>query len=161
MKLHFRHITILVLVISLFTLAPAANTFAGKINKVTFRVSTPYPPPEQSLASKHLVIWQQMITERTNGTIKFTNFFGGSLGKASEHLALVSTGAVDIVVTYGWYTPSKLPLEDFDYIFPFGPTDPYILTRAMRQINFEFPQFAKDFDKQNIVKILMGHILIL
>lgn len=156
MKLHLRYTTIFVLVISIFTFALAADTFAGKINKVKLRVSTPYPPPEQSLASTHLVAWQQMVTERTNGVIKFINFFGGSLGKASEHLDLVSTGTADIVVTYGWYTPSKLPLEDFDYIFPFGPTDPYILTRAMRQINIEFPQFAKDFEKLNVVKIFQS-----
>lgn len=156
MNLQVRHIKLLVVVISLLAISLVSNSFAGKVKNVTFRVSTPYPPPEQSLATKHLVTWQQMVTERTNGAVKFTNFFGGSLGKASEHLDLVSTGTADIVVTYGWYTPSKLPLEDFDYIFPFGPTDPYILTRAMRQINFEFPQFAKDFDKHNIVKIFQS-----
>ena len=129
---------------------------ASAAKEYTLRVSTPYPPPEQSLATKHLVTWEKMVTERSKGAIKFKNFFGGALAKAAEHLSLCSTGTVDVVVSYGWYTPSKLPLEDYDYAIPFGPTDPLILTKAMRQIYTEFPQFAADFKKNNIQKIFQS-----
>jgi TRAP-type C4-dicarboxylate transport system substrate-binding protein len=123
---------------------------------VILKVATPYPPPETSLASAHLVAWEKMVTDQTGGQVKFKNYYGGSLGKPAEHLSLVKTGAVDIVVSYGWYTPKDLPLEDYDYAFPFGPTDPLILTKAMRQIYEEFPQFAADMKKNNIVKIFQS-----
>lgn len=149
-----KHIVLAILVICV-NFFPLANEVKAE-SKITLRVSTPYPPPEQSLASDQLVTWEKMVTERTHGKIEFQNFFGGSLGKPSEHLSLVSNGTVDIVVSYGWYTPTDLPLEDFDYVFPFGPTDPYILTKAMRQIYEEFPQFKADQKKKNITRIFQG-----
>ena len=124
--------------------------------KILLKVATPYPPPESSLASAHLVAWQKMVTDQTGGTVTFKNYYGGALGKPAEHLSLVKTGAVDIVVSYGWYTPKDLPLEDYDYAFPFGPTDPLILTKAMRQIYEEYPQFKSDMARSNIVKIFQS-----
>lgn len=153
---HSKLVTYLLAAVLVMGMAFTGVARADESKSYTLRVSTPYPPPEQSLATKHLVTWEQMVTERSNGAIKFQNFYGGALGKASEHLSLCSTGTADIVVTYGWYTPSKLPLEDYDYAFPFGPTDPYILTKAMRQMYEEFPQFKADFKKQNLAKIFQS-----
>lgn len=124
--------------------------------KIILKVATPYPPPESSLASAHLVAWQKMVTDQTGGRVTFKNYYGGALGKPAEHLSLVKTGAVDLVVSYGWYTPKDLPLEDYDYAFPFGPTDPLILTKAMRQIYEEYPQFKSDMARSNIVKIFQS-----
>ena len=57
-------------------------TMAGAAQETyTLRVSTPYPPPEQALASTHLVAWEEMVTQRTGGAVRFQNFFGGALGK--------------------------------------------------------------------------------
>jgi TRAP-type C4-dicarboxylate transport system substrate-binding protein len=129
---------------------------AQAAQRIELKVATPYPPPEASLASAHLVAWQKMVTDETRGAVTFKNYYGGALGKPAEHLSLVKTGAVDMVVTYGWYTPKDLPLEDYDYAFPFGPTDPLILTSAMRQIYEEYPQFKADFARNNIVKVFQS-----
>jgi TRAP-type C4-dicarboxylate transport system substrate-binding protein len=129
---------------------------APKMRSVVLRVATPYPPPESSLATTHLVAWEKMVTQQTGGAVTFKNYYGGALGKSAEHLSLVKTGAVDLVVSYGWYTPKDLPLEDYDYAFPFGPTDPLILTKAMRQIYEEFPQFRKDMERNNIIKMFQS-----
>ena len=123
---------------------------------VTFRVSSVYPPPETALASRYLVIWEEMVTEKTGGAIKFKNYWGTVLGTPPEHLTLVQTKAVDMVVSYGWYTPTKLPLQDFDYVFPFGPTDPYIITKACRQIYEEFPQFKENLAKYNCTRVFQA-----
>ena len=119
----------------------------------TLRVSSVYPPPGQALPSLQLVTWQKMVTERTNGDIKFKNFWGAVLASPPEHLSLVQKGGADVVVSYGWYTPTKLPLQDFDYVFPFGPTDPYIVTKACRQIYEEFPEFRESLAKYNCVRM--------
>ena len=129
---------------------------AEKMKPVTLKVASPFPPPETSLGTKHLSVWQKMVTDYTGGAVTFKNYYTGAMGKPAEHLSLVKTGAVDMIVTWGWYTPKDLPLEDYDYAFPFGPTDPLILTKAMRQIYEEFPQFKKDFDRNNAVKIFQS-----
>ncbi|HOG18454.1 MAG TPA: TRAP transporter substrate-binding protein DctP [Syntrophales bacterium] len=153
MKKRFLLVSCVILVLAAFAIPAFA---AAKAKPVEIKVATPYPPPETSLASKHLVTWQKMVTDQTGGAVTFKNYYGGALGKPAEHLSLVKTGAVDMVVTYGWYTPKDLPLEDYDYTFPFGPTDPLILTKAMRQIYEEFPQFKKDFERNNAVKIFQS-----
>lgn len=122
----------------------------------TLRVASAYPPPKTSLASKYLKVWEEMVSERTNGDIKFKNYWGGSLGSAAEHLSLVQNGVVDIAVSYGWYTPSKLPLQDFDYVFPFGPIDPLIVTKACRQIYSEFQDFEKNLNKYNTTRVFQS-----
>jgi TRAP-type transport system periplasmic protein len=142
----------MVLALGIFTTV----SLAAEIKPVTLRVSSAYPPPESALASKHLVIWEEMVTQKTKGAVTFKNYWGASLGKPAEHLPLVQTGAVDLVVSYGWYTPSKLPLDDFDYVFPFGPTDPYIITKACRQMYEEFPDFKKDLAKNNATRVFQS-----
>jgi len=132
------------------------NAALGGEKTYTLVVSTPYPPPEQSLATTHLVTWEKMVTERTNGKVKFKNYFGGALGKAAEHLSLCSSGSVDIVISYGWYTPSELPLQDYDYAFPFGPSDPFIITKAMRRIYEEIPEIKAELQRQNITRIFQS-----
>ncbi|OPY91684.1 MAG: C4-dicarboxylate-binding periplasmic protein precursor [Syntrophaceae bacterium PtaU1.Bin231] len=136
-----------------FLLVFCSVAFAAEMKPVSLRVASAYPPPASALASKHLEMWEQMVTEKTKGAVTFKNFWGASLGKLPEHLSLVQSGAVDIALSYGWYTPTKLPLENFDYVFPFGPTDPYIVAKTMRTLNEEFPQFKKDLEKQNCVKM--------
>jgi len=153
MKKFFLLSICVVLLMSVCVLSAQADT---KMKPVVLKVATPYPPPESSLATAHLVAWQKMVTEQTGGAVKFKNYYGGALGKPAEHLSLVKTGAVDLVVSYGWYTPKDLPLEDYDYAFPFGPTDPLILTKAMRQIYEEFPQFRQDMARNNIVKMFQS-----
>lgn len=126
---------------------------AAEMKPVTLRVACVYPPPTSALASLHLETWEKMVTEKTKGAVTFKNFWGASLGKPPEHLSLAQSGAVDLVLSYAWYTPTKLPLENFDYIFPFGPTDPYIAVKTMRTLYEEFPQFRKDLEKNNLVKM--------
>ncbi len=71
-------------------------------------------------------------------------------------MTLVERGMADAVLTHRWYTPGKLPLGEFEYVFPFGPVDPVIVTKAKRQVFEEFPQFAKNLAKYNAMLILSG-----
>jgi TRAP-type C4-dicarboxylate transport system substrate-binding protein len=124
-----------------------------KAKEILLKVASAYPPPETTLASKQLIVWEEMVTERTKGRVTFKNYWGASLGKPPEHLSLVESGAADLALSYGWYTPTKLPLENFDYVFPFGTTNPNILTKTMRQIYEEFPDFKKDLAKHNCTRV--------
>ncbi len=132
------------------------SPFTSAKEVFTLKVSTPYPPPNQALSSKYLVTWEKMVTKDTNGHIKFLNYFGGTLGKASEQLSLVSRGIVDVVVSYGWYTPTELPLQDYDYAVPFGPDNPLIITKAMRKVYEEVPAIRKELERHNITRVFQA-----
>lgn len=124
-----------------------------EMEPVVLKMASCFPPPETSMASDYARLWEDKVTEATDGKITFENYWGCALGTPAEHLTLVEKGTVDLVVSYGWYTPTKLPLTDFDYIFPFGPIDPKIITPACRQIYEEFPEFEKDLAKYNCTRV--------
>jgi TRAP-type C4-dicarboxylate transport system substrate-binding protein len=55
--------------------------------------------------------WAEEITRRSNGKVKVTVFWNEALGKSTELVDLLGSGAVDIAATALAYTPSKLPLS--------------------------------------------------
>ena len=101
-------------------------------------------------------MWMDEVTKRTDGKITFQAFWGGAMGKAPDHLGLLEKGVVDVVSANSHYTPGKLPLGQFEYVFPFGPCDSAIVTKAKRQLISEFPEFARDLAKYNAVQILIS-----
>jgi TRAP-type C4-dicarboxylate transport system substrate-binding protein len=139
-------------IVGLMLISPALAADEA-MKPVILKMTAYTPPPETSLTSSQTVMWQEMVTAKTKGMLTFKNYWAGALAKPAEHITMVQTGAADLAQTYGWYTPTKLPLENFDYTFPFGPTDPYIVTQAMRQIYEEFPQFKKDLEKHNCTRV--------
>ena len=126
----------------------------GEIKPMKLRVAGTFPPPSVSMQSYVANLWLEEITRKTEGKITFQTFWGGSLGKPPEHLTLVEKGMADIVLTNAQFTPGKLPLAQFEYVFPFGPADPVIVTKAKRQIHTEFPEFARDFAKYNAIQVM-------
>ena len=100
--------------------------------------------PEQHMMSSIIRDWQDEVTKRTNGRITFENHFGSSLAAPLAHVDLIKRGSAQAGCIYEWYTPSKFPLGNFEYVFPFGPSDYKLLTKAYRQIRTEFPQFEED-----------------
>ena len=93
-----------------------------------------------------------MVTDQTGGTVTFKNYYGRCRGRP-KHLSLVKTAP-----STSSSTAAHPKVVDYDYAFPFGPTDPLILTRAMRQIYEEYPQFKSDMARSNIVKIFQSPI---
>jgi TRAP-type C4-dicarboxylate transport system substrate-binding protein len=118
---------------------------------VKMKLAATWPSPETSMMSEVVKSWEDDVTKRTNGAITFENFWGCALGSPPEHIELVKNGAVQAATLHQWYTPTKMPFGDFEYVFPFGPTDYELVAKAGRQIRAEFPQFKKEFDQQNVV----------
>lgn len=123
---------------------------------VKLRVASAWPPPNVSLITTAHQMWMDEVTRRTDGKITFQVFWGGAMGKAADHLGLLEKGVVDVVSANSHYTPGKLPLGQFEYVFPFGPCDSAIVTKAKRQLISEFPEFARDLEKYNAVQILIS-----
>ena len=114
-----------------------------------------FPPPEVSAVSEIAKKWQEEVTQRTKGAITFENYWGASLGSPAEHIELLKTGVVQAIQTHEWYTPTKMPFADFEWVFPFGPTDHALVYKAKRELRSEFPQFAKELAGQNAI-LMMG-----
>ncbi len=102
------------------------------------------PPPEVSMVSEMAKTWQEEVTKRTKGAITFESFWGAALGAAAEHVELIGKGTIQAGNTQLWYTPGKFPLADFEYVFPFAPTDYELVSRAMIKIRSEFPQLTEE-----------------
>jgi TRAP-type C4-dicarboxylate transport system substrate-binding protein len=124
-----------------------------KDKPVKLKVGNVFPPPETSLMSEILQTWENEVTKRTNGLITFETFWGCALGSPPEHSELVKMGTAQVCQFHEWYTPGKFPLGDFEYVFPFGPTDYVIVAKANRQIRQEFPEFYRDHRRQNIIQL--------
>jgi TRAP-type C4-dicarboxylate transport system substrate-binding protein len=149
-----RLILILFIGLSTISLLSVQSSLAkDPIKPVKLKVAVVYPPPNVSMISEVMKTWQDEVTKRTKGAITFQNFWGAALGPPMEHLHLLKSGAVDIAQFIEWYNPGQLPLGDFEYVFPFGPTDYEITAKANRKIISEFPEFARDLKRQNAVKI--------
>lgn len=125
----------------------------AEIQPMKLRFASAFPPPNVAMGSYAAKIWMETITEKTGGKVTFQPFWGGALGKPPEHLKMVDKGLVDLVLTNAHYTPGKLPLAQFEYVFPFGPVDPVTVTKAKLQLMQEFPEFARDLEKYNTVQI--------
>ena len=95
--------------------------------------------------------YQDEVTKRTNGAVTFESFWSASLGAPAEYIEMLKNGVVQVIQTHQWYTPSRMPLGEFEYVFPFGPTDAELVVKAMRQIRSEFPEFAKELSDNNAI----------
>lgn len=126
----------------------------AEIKQMQLRVAAVFPPPEVSMASYAAKLWMDEVTKQTDGKVTFRPFWGGALGKPPEHLNLVQSGAVDLALTTALYTPGKFLIHHFEYVLPFGPPDPVIVTKAKRDVMNKFPQFREDLAKANIVPIM-------
>ncbi len=145
--------TMLVLLSLMVLLLGVQVCSAASSKPIELRFSTSFPPPNVSMVSYTAKLWMDEVTKRTNGQVTFHAYWGGALGKPQEHLKLLEKGVADIVLTNAHFTPGKLPLGQFEYVFPFGPLDPVIVTKAKRKMFEEFPQFAADLAKYNAVMI--------
>ncbi|MBN1103311.1 MAG: TRAP transporter substrate-binding protein DctP [Deltaproteobacteria bacterium] len=122
--------------------------------QIKLRVAGTFPPPTVSMQSAVAKMWLDEVSKKTDGKVTFQTFWGGALGKPQEHITLAEKGMADIVLTNAHFTPGKFPLGQFEYVFPFGPPDPVVVTKAKRQMYKEFPEFAKDWAKCNTIQIL-------
>ena len=149
-----RILIIKVILVTIFCLAGLQWVSAQTaIKPAKLKVAGVFPPPEVSMMSEIMKTWQDEVTKRTNGAITFENFWGGALGAPAEHIDLLKNNTVQVAQTHEWYTPSKFPVGNFEYVFPFGPTDYVLVAKAMRKIRAEIPQFVKDETKENVVMI--------
>jgi TRAP-type C4-dicarboxylate transport system substrate-binding protein len=123
-------------------------------NSVKLKFASAFPGPGLIETGDIALRWQQEVTRRTNGAVTFESFWGASVGAPAEHIELLKNGAVQVAQTAGLYTPSRTPLQNFDYVFPFGVSNYTIIAKAMEQMRREFPQLDAELAKENAIMMV-------
>lgn len=147
-----RKLSFVVLAATLSLLWIGGQSLAAQ-KPVKLKLAGVFPPPSVSMMSETVKAWADLVTKKTNGAITFEFLWGCSLGAPAEYIELCKNGVVDVINIHQWYTPTKMPLGNFEYVFPFGPTDYELVVKAKTKIRAEFPEFAKELDNQNSVMI--------
>ena len=136
-------------------LAPAPVQSQGAKDLPPLKVKTATWHTRQSLLGDSMVsIFMAKVTQKSGGTITFDPVYWGTLGTPATFIDLASKGAVDLVSTGAGYTPGKFPLAGFEFVFPFGPSDPRITTKAKRATYDAIPAFQAENAKNNVVNLM-------
>jgi len=120
---------------------------------IKLKTASHLPPPEFAPLAEVFKMWQDEVTKRTNGGITFETIWGGALDSGPAHFDHVKKGTVDMIQAGALLNITKFPITNLEYVFPFGPVDCLLVTKAMRKIRSEFPQFAADDTRENIIMI--------
>jgi len=123
----------------------------GAEKKYKFRFTSAY-----AATSIDQMVWAKImkeITERSNGAVTFETYWGSSLGKMAEHLDLIGKRTAELGDASLGAWPARVPIFAFEYAFPFGPSDPLVVTKSMYTIHSEFPEFSKQLKANNTILI--------
>jgi TRAP-type C4-dicarboxylate transport system substrate-binding protein len=94
--------------------------------------------------------WAEEITRRSNGKVKVTVFWNEALGKSTELVDLLGSGAVDIAATALAYTPSKLPLSGATNALPLVIPDIRDTVRITHGLIQNVPEVKQELQRNNI-----------
>lgn len=87
------------------------------------------------------------VAERTDHTVNFIEGWGGTFVTATEVFEGVQGGIVDFGVLCYCLEAGSLPMQNFPYLLPFGPSDSAISVAATRRVFDQFPQLASQFEE--------------
>jgi len=111
------------------------------------------PLPEVSIVSVYQKFWMNEVTARTNGRITFETFWAGSLVGPPEVLDAPGKGVVDISMGLWIYAPGKVPLGNFDYVFPFNDPDMRTQVKIKREMFERIPALYAELAQFNIAPL--------
>jgi TRAP-type C4-dicarboxylate transport system substrate-binding protein len=135
----------------IFIIVLFGGTSAPQAKKITLRFAT-YQPPRgiEGEAPKWLM---EEITKRTNGQVKFEQYFGGSLLKARELLKGIQAGTADMGFIFTAYYPKELKIHLLPQIFIRGPVDPAKKMEFFESFYKEIPEARAEIEAWNQKRI--------
>lgn len=137
-------------------LATGSGAVAGEYDEVTLRYASFLPENYyQSQADKLFI---EQVGKGSGGAIKIQPFWQASLGKDTEMLALVSSGAVDFGNVVTGYFPSELPFAAVTNALPMVFFDGKAVVAATADLYANNPTIKAELDRNNLVPILMRYL---
>jgi TRAP-type C4-dicarboxylate transport system substrate-binding protein len=99
------------------------------------------------------------LAKNGNYKIEWQEAYGGTIVKPKGVLEGIKLGLGDIGIVTTVFHNSKLPSQAIAFVTPFISTDARVVAKAVDEIAKEFPQMAKELDKQNQVYLATGVVL--
>ena len=94
------------------------------------------------------------VKARTSHTVNFVEAWGGTVAKVNETLSAVESGLLDIGGYCVCFEQSKLPMHNFPYWVPFGPTSSVAALNATRKVYAQFPQLTETLERRHQQRLL-------
>jgi TRAP-type C4-dicarboxylate transport system substrate-binding protein len=132
---------ITIILIGIFYVTPkaTATTTTLKIGSIL---------PLNSPPTKAAEWWANEVEKRTNGAIKFTRYWGGSLIPKAGELDSVRAGLVDVALINTSTYADKLPLLNMQFPVLFSPTEQNTMLEVYK-IMLKQPAFVNDVERYN------------
>lgn len=120
-------------------------------DKITLRYASPLGPTTSMMVGAQW--WMDEVNKRTDGKVEFSTFFAGSLVGASETLAAVQSGRVDMGYFAPVYSPSEFPLWMITSL-PFMTDNAVAQVNALGELNEASEPFKAELERNGIRAIL-------
>lgn len=135
--------------VAAFALVAAAPATAAEPQ---FKIKYASASPPGSQTSVPIIWWAEQVEKRSNGRVKIEFFWNGSLIKGPDVLGAVGKGIVPMGKIYTVDYTGQMPLNQLANL-PFTTEDVYVIQRAVADMIAKYPQWDKEFKKQNLVRI--------
>lgn len=143
------------------TTSLAAAAFSGAVQAQTIKlIVAGGPPPTNTpaLVTKEFFVPEVSKRLAASGNpfkIEWTEAYSQTLVKYTETLEAVEEGVVHVGVLLKNFEESKLPLEQYVTMIPFGTADAAVQSRIDGKVRARVPEMEATFDKYN--QVVLAH----
>ena len=142
---------IVLLVIGLFIALPM-GVYAKTIN---LRVASWMPA--KSVDSEVAELWTKMITEKTNGKVKFTLYKASALGFFKDHYDMAIKGVSDISFFSFGLNPGRFMVSEALHL-PFAVPSSEVGGKVFNQLYKEFPEIRAELGETKVLGLGMTDV---
>lgn len=143
------------LVITILTLISAPAAAAAEATTVTLKIGSTIPlnsPPARAAEW-----WANEVEKRTDGAIKFTRYWGGSLISKAGEIDAVRTGLVDVALINTTSFIDKLPILNIQLPALFSPADQFVMMEVFKTM-LKQPAFVNDVERYNTKMLFVSTV---
>lgn len=123
--------------------------FAKSPKPITLKFATDWPTQEIDKNTRVVYNWTKKIAEESNGRIKWQYFYSAALVKIPDTWAEIKRGTADVMLVHSNRT--EFPISQAMQRFFYGTKDNAAVVRIIRQVETEFPEFAKEWDAAKVL----------
>lgn len=137
------------------TLAAATLTPLGALAETVLRYSD--HQPLDGMRTRFIdEVFFPAVEKESNGRLRIERHWNGEIAKAYDALGAVRAGeTTDMATAVPEYTAKDLPLHQIFKSFPVGPSGAAQVA-LFRKVYAEVPAFDAEFEKNNVVEILLA-----
>ncbi len=146
------HMISILVFLSIIIAMPSYGDAAGK--KVYTLRHSYYRPNNVSYIVDGVIPWEKRIEKRSNGRIKFKNFWAGSLHSIREGVDAIRNDITDFTYTYAVFSPDIFDTLNSVNHIPLLFPNAYVETRILEEL---YSEYIKDeYEKLGMMVWAMG-----